>query len=90
MTIVGVGFDSPEKNLAWAKDEGMTFELWTDTNKTLALTYGAASSASQTAPERKTFILDASGTLVLEYPEVSVGTNPQEVLEDCEILFGGG
>jgi hypothetical protein len=33
-------------------------------------------------------VLDASGTLVLEYPQVSAGTNPGEVLQDCQILFG--
>lgn len=36
-----------------------------------------------------TRILDADGVLVLEYNDVDFGTSPQEVLEDCEILFGG-
>ena len=33
-------------------------------------------------------LLDGNGDLVLEYPFVDVGTSPQEVLEDCEKLFG--
>lgn len=86
--IVGVSFDSPEKNQAWAEREGFEFELWTDTDKTLAVHYGAASSTSAFVPDRITKILDRNGDLVLEYLGVSVGTHPALVLEDCEKLFG--
>jgi hypothetical protein len=37
---------------------------------------------------RVTKILDASGTLVLEYEVSSIGTHPAQVLEDCIALFG--
>ena len=30
VVIVGVGLDEPADNLAWAEDEGFTYELWTD------------------------------------------------------------
>ena len=86
--IVGVSFDSPSKNAAWAAEEGFAFELWSDDDKTLALTYGAARNASQSYADRVTKILDASGTLVLEYEVTSIGTHPQDVLEDCTALFG--
>ena len=35
-----------------------------------------------------TRVLDADGTLVLEYDVVPVGTHPSHVLHDVEILFG--
>lgn len=35
-------------------------------------------------------LLGADTVLLLEYRDVSVSTNPQEVLEDCQALFGGG
>lgn len=90
MTIVGVGFDDPATNRAWSEDEGFTFELWTDDDdRTLALTYGAAASASQRYPARITVVLDAEGVLVLEYLEdINVGAHPGQVLEDCTLLFG--
>lgn len=85
-----MGFDSPAENQAWAEEEAFQYELWTDDDKTLALTYGAADDADQGYPYRITVLLDAEGDLVLEYLEdVVVGTHPQDVLEDCEKLFGG-
>jgi peroxiredoxin len=87
--IVGVSFDSPSKNQSWAEGEGFTFELWTDSDRTLALYYGAASSEDQLYAERLTKILDAEGTLVLEYSVTSIPSHPANVLEDCIALFGG-
>jgi thioredoxin-dependent peroxiredoxin len=88
VTIVGVSFDDPEANQAWAEDEGYAFDLWTDDDKTVALYYGAASSESQAYASRMSFLLDEDGTLVLEYLTVNTLTNAEEVLSDCEILFG--
>ena len=90
MKIIGVSFDQPTKNEAWAIDEGFQFDLWSDLDRTLALYYGAATSASQGSASRVTRILDANGDVVLEYKVSSVGTHPSEVLADCELLFGGG
>ena len=86
--IVGVSFDPPGRNSAWAADEGFQFELWTDDDRTLAVTYGAASSTSASFANRITVLLDAEGNQVLEYEVSSIGTHPADVLEDCEALFG--
>lgn len=86
---MGVSFDSPSKNNSWAEDEGFSFELWTDDDKTLALTYGAIEDSSAPWADRVTRILDADGVLLVEYDKVSVGTHPAKVLEDCQLLFGG-
>lgn len=84
-----MSFDSPAENQAWAVDEGFTFDLWSDAGRELALFYGAATTPTQGAAARITVILDENGELLLEYPFVAVGTHPQEVLHDCELLFGG-
>ena len=87
--IVGVGFNPPEAMQAWAEDEGFTYELWTDTDRTLALTYGAAKRPDQSSPSRITMLLDAEGRLLLEYVgAIDTGTHPNDVLTDCEALFG--
>jgi len=40
-------------------------------------------------PSRVSVLLDKKGDVVLEYMEdVSAGTHPQQVLEDCTLLFG--
>jgi peroxiredoxin len=84
--IVGVSYDSPNRNQDWAAEEGFQYELWSDDDAhTLSEYYD---SAGGFAAQRKTFILDESGTLVLQYDVSLVGTHPQQVLEDCQILFG--
>ena len=89
MTIIGAGFNTPEKNRAWAEKEKFPYEVWTDVDKTLALAYGAAESKDKERPKRITVVLDAKGEVVLRYPEVGLGfgTHPEEVLEDVKVLF---
>jgi peroxiredoxin len=86
---VGVSFDSPAENLAWAEEEGFNFELWSDDSRKLAMTYGAASSTSQAFANRITVVLNAEGDVELQYLDrISVGTHPGMVYEDCVQLFG--
>lgn len=85
---MGVSFDAPAKNAAWAEDEGFRFELWSDLDRELALHYGAASSRTQSNASRTTRLLDADGRELLRYDSVNVATSPADVLSDCETLFG--
>lgn len=63
--------------------------MWTDTSKELALYYGAVKARGVPFPSRITKVLNAQGELVLEYVDaISVGTHPQDVLDDCTKLFG--
>jgi len=56
----------------------------------LALTYGAATSTGQPYASRITVLLGADTDLTLEYlDDIEVGTHPDQVLEDCRLLFGG-
>ncbi len=87
---MGVSFDTPSANADFAAAEGFEYELWSDTDRTLALTYGAASSESQAYADRITVVLDENGDLLLEYLEdINVGTHPILVYDDCVKLFGG-
>lgn len=87
---MGVGLDSPADNLAWSDTEGFLYDLWTDDDAVLGVTYGALSNDRDTSVDRVTMLLDADGALLLEYTEaINVGTHPAQVLEDCEALFGG-
>ncbi len=75
-------------NQSWAEEQGYLFDLWTDEDKTLAITYGAAADESAIWADRLTMLLDAEGVLLVEYEQVSVATHPAKVLEDCEAIFG--
>lgn len=87
---MGVGLDDPEANLAWAEEEAFLYELWTDDDKVLGVTYGALEGERDNSVDRVTMLLDAEGDLILTYTEaINVGTHPADVLEDCEAIFGG-
>jgi len=88
VTIIGVSFDDPEDNAAFKANNEFAYELWSDVDRELALYYGAATSETQTYASRVTRLLDAEGDLVLEYAVTNPAGHPQQVLEDCEILFG--
>ena len=84
-----MSFDNPSKNQSWAEDQGYEFELWSDDDKTLAITYGAAANDSAYYADRITVVLNEEGNLILEYLEnISVGTHPAEVLDDLQKVYG--
>ncbi|MDP6943143.1 MAG: redoxin domain-containing protein, partial [Myxococcota bacterium] len=85
--IVGASFNEPADNEAWVVDQEFQYEVWRDDDKTLAVTYGSVDNASAFIPGRVTVILDADGTLMLEYTSVNVDVHPQQVLEDCQLVF---
>ncbi len=84
---MGVGFASVEDNQTWYTDKEFQFELWSDSDKTLALYYGAVENTNQGYPSRVTKILDSQGNLLVTYDDANFATNPGNVLEDCQYLF---
>ena len=74
----------------WAASEGFEYELWRDDDKTLALHYGAIESTSSSYPSRITVLLDSDGNHILSYAVdmFGIGDHPEDVLEDCEAIFG--
>ena len=89
--MIGVSFDAPEKNAIFKANEEFTFPLWSDTEKTLALTYGAAEASWQPIASRVTVILDENGDWVLFYPAGVVAAkslyiHAQTVLDDLALL----
>ena len=83
-----MGFGPTPVNADWVLKEGYQYEVWNDLNKTLALHYGAISSAFEFFPQRITRLLDADGTVIVEYNNVQVDGHPEQVLDDCKAIFG--
>jgi len=88
VTIIGASFDDPADNASFAEAQSYEYELWSDLDRTLAMHYGAASSETQAMASRITVLLDAEGVLRVVYNPASASSNAQDVLEDCELLFG--
>lgn len=90
MRIVAVSFGAPEVTKAWVDDQSFPYEVWTDTDKTLARTFGAIDDPSAERPSRITVVLDAEGRVALEYRDIGLGLpgHPQDVLDDVRALFG--
>ena len=82
-----MSFNSPGENEAWVIDQGFQYEVWRDDDRTLAVTYGSVDSVFAFVPGRVTVVLDADGQLLLNYPSVDVNAHPQQVLDDCQLLF---
>jgi peroxiredoxin Q/BCP len=85
--IVAVTFETPEQAADLVSRRSLDYEVWTDDDKTLALTYGAISSTDAAAPARKTVLLDDQGGLVLSYDPVNVVTGADDVYADCKAIF---
>lgn len=86
--VVGVTFEPPSASEEMATQRRLDLELWTDDQKTLALTYGAIASTEEVTPHRRTVLLDPDGALFLVYDPVNVVTGAASVLNDADAVFG--
>lgn len=74
-------------NREWADSLGYLYELWSDTD-TVLLTHYDALPSTESLPMRHAYILDADGFARIRHlGAVSLGADPQQVLEDCRSLF---
>lgn len=88
--MIAVSFAPAHKNKAFVEHENLPYEMWTDTNRTLGMTYGAASSSKAKLAKRVTVVLDPEGNQLLTYGGiVNVFGHPAAVLEDCQRVFKG-
>ena len=82
MTILGASFDTPADNAAFAKKFSFPFPLLSDTDRSLALAYGAADDASAKFAKRVSCLIDEEGRVLRYYPQVSARQHVAEVLQD--------
>jgi peroxiredoxin len=80
-----VSWGVPEDAAKWVESQRFGFEVWSDKDRTLSQTYGAA--GARPFPARVTVVLDAQGALLLKYDSVDVGTHPQDVLDDLRAVL---
>lgn len=79
--IVGVSFDTPEENKAFAEKYGFSFPLLSDTSRQLGVAYGAADDTSASNAKRIGVVIDEAGKILAYYPAVDAKTFPAEVVQ---------
>jgi peroxiredoxin Q/BCP len=77
-TVLGVSFDSVESHKKFIEKYKLPFVLLADTDKKIAIAYGAA-DASSPVPSRATFIIDKAGKIAFVNPSVNPSTHAAEV-----------
>lgn len=90
--MLGVSFDSPEDNKAFAEAESFPFLLLSDADHSVADIYGARRPPEDPlaayVAKRVTFLIDPEGVIRKAYEVTDVAAHPQEVLTDLEALRG--
>src|ERR687887_1571362 len=87
--IVGVSFDTPEDNRAFAEKNGFPFRLLSDVDRTIGELYETKRAPEEKSPEyakRRTYLIDPDGLIRKAYRVRDIPAHPDEVLEDLRGL----
>src|SRR5207249_1684621 len=90
-TIVGISFDTPEENKAFADSQSFPYRLLSDVDRNVGEAYGAKKAADDKWPDfakRNTYLIDPEGTVRKTYEVTDVAAHPDEVLEDIRSFSG--
>jgi len=83
--VLGVSYDTPEKNRKFAEKNALPFRLLSDRDHELAKSVGAARALVPFA-KRISYLVGPDGVVLEAYPKVDPGTHASEVLEDYRAL----
>ena len=61
--MLGISFDTPAENKAFAEKFGYTFPLLSDVDRKVGLAYGACKTAKDRYASRLTFVISPEGKL---------------------------
>ncbi len=79
--VVGVSFDTPAENAAFAKKNHFPFPLISDTDRTIGIAYGAADSPKDEYARRIAYVIDENGVIAQAHPKVDAKNYPRQQLE---------
>ena len=86
VVVLGVSFDSPEKNAAFIAENGFPFRLLSDRDKSLAIAVGAADSAKRLFARRVSYLVGGDGKVLRAYPQVDPSVHARQVLDDLAVV----
>lgn len=78
--MLGVSFDTPERNRAFAEKFHFPFRLLSDPDRKLALAYGAARSRRDRFAARYTYVIGPDGTILEAIDTPDPGAQAGEIL----------
>ncbi len=79
--ILGVSFDTPAENRAFAEKFSFAFPLLSDTERKMGVAYGAADGAGAANARRVGVVIGPDGAVREWLPKVDARAYPQEVLK---------
>lgn len=80
--LLGVSFDTPQENSAFARKYGFEFPLLCDTSRSIGVDYGACVSATDKHAKRIAYLIDEKGLVKKVYAKVDAATFPETVLQE--------
>jgi thioredoxin-dependent peroxiredoxin len=80
--VVGISFDTPEDNAAFAEKHQFGFPLLSDSAHAIATAYGACTGTDARYPDRVSFLIDEHGMIEKVYDQVDPRDHPARVLAD--------
>ena len=84
--IAGVSFDPPAKNRAFREKHAFPFNLLSDEDRSVSMSYGAAKKPRQWFARRISYLIDPEGCIARVYEKVRPGKHPDEVLATLDAL----
>jgi peroxiredoxin Q/BCP len=89
--IVGVSFDAPEVNRAFAEQNAFPFRLLSDVDRKAGQAYQTVRAPEESSPEfakRRTYLIDPDGVIRKAYRVTDIQAHPDQVLGDFRQLAG--
>jgi peroxiredoxin Q/BCP len=84
-----VSFDPPEANAKFVAKYDFPFPILSDTDKSMAIAYGAAADASAKYANRVTVVIDKDGRVETLYGKVDPKTHAATLLDAVPAPPGG-
>lgn len=82
--VIGASFDGPIENNKFREKFDFPFDLLSDEDKSVAISYGVIESTEAKYPKRVSFLIDTNGKIAAIYEKVTPAEHPAEVLRDLE------
>ena len=80
--MLGINFSSTNDLKTWRDEVGLTADLLCDSDRSVALAYGAAESADQERATRISILVGADGKVLKTYEVSEAEAHPGAVLSD--------
>jgi thioredoxin-dependent peroxiredoxin len=87
--VLGVSFDPPEQNRAFAEKYDYPWRLLSDEDRTVGEAYQTKRHPEESSPEfakRRTYLIDPEGIIRKSYEVADIPAHPAEVLADMHEL----